>query len=119
MGVFGLFERWLRFGRKNPRSPLRAAGKGQSQVADAPLLTNTGTISPAECTERVQRLSPRECDVLKGLVEGYSNKEIARNLDLSPRTVEVYRAHVMAKLEVRTLAEALLIASTAGLGPPG
>lgn len=66
---------------------------------------------------RIGRLSPRETDVLKGLIEGRSNKIIAYELDISPRTVEIYRANLMDKLEVRSLSEALRIAFAAGLFP--
>jgi PAS domain S-box-containing protein len=94
-------------------------GRGESQVrnVDAPSCIDTGIISVGDCVERVQRLSPRERDVLKGLVEGCGNKEIARNLGLSPRTVELYRANLKAKLGVETLTEMLRIALTAGLFP--
>ena len=63
------------------------------------------------------KLSLRETDVLKGLIEGRSNKIIAYELDISPRTVEIYRANLMEKLEVRSLSEALRIAFAAGLFP--
>lgn len=66
---------------------------------------------------RIARLSPRESDVLMGLIEGRSNKIIAYDLDISPRTVEIYRANLMDKLEVRSLSEALRIAFAAGLVP--
>ncbi|MBO9623698.1 MAG: response regulator transcription factor [Sphingomonas sp.] len=66
---------------------------------------------------KIARLSPRETDVLKGLIEGRSNKIIAYELDISPRTVEIYRANLMEKLEVRSLSEALRIAFAAGLFP--
>ncbi|MBL7599163.1 DNA-binding response regulator, partial [Escherichia coli] len=59
---------------------------------------------------KIGKLSPRERDVLKGLIEGRSNKIIAYELDISPRTVEIYRANLMEKLEVRSLSEALRIA---------
>lgn len=65
----------------------------------------------------IDKLSPRETDVLKGLIEGRSNKIIAYELDISPRTVEIYRANLMEKLEVRSLSEALRIAFAAGLFP--
>lgn len=65
----------------------------------------------------IEKLSPRETDVLKGLIEGRSNKIIAYELDISPRTVEIYRANLMEKLEVRSLSEALRIAFAAGLFP--
>lgn len=60
-------------------------------------------------------LSPRERDVLMGLIEGRANKVIAYGLDISPRTVEIHRANMMAKLNVRSLSEALRIAFAAGL----
>ena len=54
---------------------------------------------------KLARLSGRELDVLQRIADGLSNKEIARELALSPRTVETYRANVFAKLEVDTLAQ--------------
>jgi len=61
-------------------------------------------------------LTPRERDVLEGLAKGLPNKTIAYDLGISPRTVEVHRANVMTKLEVRSLSDALRIAFAAGLG---
>lgn len=61
-------------------------------------------------------LTPRERDVLEGLAQGLPNKTIAFDLGISPRTVEVHRANVMAKLEVRSLSDALRIAFAAGMG---
>ncbi|MPS77830.1 MAG: response regulator transcription factor [Achromobacter sp.] len=55
--------------------------------------------------DRLARLSGREHDVLERIVRGMSNKEIAREFDLSPRTVETYRANVFAKLEADSLAQ--------------
>ena len=71
----------------------------------------------ATAEAKIAKLSPRETDVLKGLIEGRSNKIIAYELDISPRTVEIYRANLMEKLEVRSLSEALRIAIAAGLFP--
>lgn len=68
-------------------------------------------------TDRIDRLSPRERDVLMGLIEGRANKVIAHDLDLSPRTVEIYRANMMEKLGVGSLSEALRVAFAAGLVP--
>jgi two-component system, LuxR family, response regulator FixJ len=66
---------------------------------------------------RIGQLSARERDVLRGLIEGHANKVIAHELAISPRTVEIYRANLMAKLKVRSLSEALKIAFAAGLLP--
>jgi two-component system, LuxR family, response regulator FixJ len=62
---------------------------------------------------RLEALTPRERDVLNGLAEGLPNKTIAYDLGISPRTVEIHRANLMAKLEVRSLSEALRIAFAA------
>jgi two-component system response regulator FixJ len=58
-------------------------------------------------------LTPRERDVLEGLVNGHSNKVVAYDLGISPRTVEIHRANLMAKLDVHSLSDALRIAFTA------
>jgi two-component system response regulator FixJ len=62
------------------------------------------------------KLTARERQVLDGLACGYPNKTIAYDLGISSRTVEVYRANVMAKLEVGNFADALRVAFAAGLG---
>lgn len=67
--------------------------------------------------ENIERLTPRERDVLLGLIDGKANKIIAYELDISPRTVEIYRANLMDKLGVRSVAEAVRIAFAAGLVP--
>ena len=69
-----------------------------------------------EARIRLQTLTPREHDVLEGLVRGHPNKTIAYDLDISPRTVEIHRANLMSKLGVASLSEALRIAFAAGLG---
>lgn len=61
-------------------------------------------------------LTPREREVLEGLAQGLPNKAIAYDLGISPRTVEVHRANLMAKLEVKSLSDALRIAFAAGMG---
>ncbi len=53
----------------------------------------------------VDKLTPRECEVMDFMVLGQSNKMIAAKLGISPRTVEIYRARVMDKMQVRSLAE--------------
>ena len=71
-----------------------------------------------EANIRLQALTPRERDVLEGLVRGHPNKTIAYDLEISPRTVEIHRANLMSKLEVASLSEALRIAFAAGLDEP-
>lgn len=68
-----------------------------------------------EAQARLNILTDRERDVLNGLVEGLPNKTIAFDLGISPRTVEIHRANLMQKLDVRSLAEALRIAFHAGV----
>jgi two-component system response regulator FixJ len=63
---------------------------------------------------RVEGLSPRERQVMEGLVAGLSNKMIAREYDISPRTIEVYRANVMTKMQANSLSELVRLAMRAG-----
>jgi two-component system, LuxR family, response regulator FixJ len=67
-----------------------------------------------EIAERVATLSPRERQVMDGLVAGLSNKAIAREYDISPRTIEVYRANVMTKMQAGSLSELVRLAMRAG-----
>ncbi|MEQ8301618.1 MAG: response regulator [Hyphomonas sp.] len=69
-----------------------------------------------EAKGRVERLTPREKDVLVGLVDGFTNKMIAETLDISPRTVEIHRANLMEKLDAPSLSSVLRIAFAAGIG---
>lgn len=73
----------------------------------------TGRDLAKEAAVRLQALTPRERDVLDGLAKGLPNKTIAYDLGISPRTVEIHRANLMAKLTVRSLSEALRIAFAA------
>lgn len=64
--------------------------------------------------QRLAALTPRERDVMRGLIEGASNKVIARKLDLSPRTVEFHRARVLEKTGAANIADLVRLALTAG-----
>lgn len=68
--------------------------------------------------ERIARLTAREQEVLRGLAQGLPNRNIAHDLAISPRTVEVHRANLMVKLGVRSLSDALRLAFSAGLDTP-
>ena len=70
-----------------------------------------------EAASRVVLLTPREKEVLLNLVAGHSNKVIAYNLAISPRTVEIHRAHLMEKMQARTLSSLIQMALAAGLNP--
>lgn len=59
----------------------------------------------SEIAAQLERLTPREREVLDLVVEGSHNREIAATLDISPRTVEVYKARMMEKLQVRRSSE--------------
>jgi two-component system response regulator FixJ len=65
----------------------------------------------------IDTLTPRELDVMRALLAGLPNKLIAYELDLSVRTVEIYRANVMGKLKARGLSSAVRIAMAAGVQP--
>lgn len=83
-------------------------------VADVPRAAK-GSV---EASARLAALSPREREVLELLILGKPNKVIARDLGLSPRTVEIHRARLLTRLEVGSLAEAVRLAVQAELGPP-
>lgn len=86
------------------------------EVGFARLDRREGTVTSAhDAGVRIAALTAREQDVLRGLARGHPNKTIAYDLGISPRTVEVHRANLMAKLEVRSLSEALRLAFAAGL----
>ncbi|EUB96364.1 two component transcriptional regulator, LuxR family [Rhizobium sp. CF080] len=71
----------------------------------------------AEVQTRLESLSDRERQVLAAVVAGLPNKSIAYDLDISPRTVEVHRANVMAKMKAKSLPQLVRMAIAAGFGP--
>jgi two-component system response regulator FixJ len=64
---------------------------------------------------KLELLSPRELEVLQGLLAGLPNKSIAYDLNISPRTVEIHRARVMDKMGARSLSELIRLALAAGV----
>jgi len=70
-----------------------------------------------EARDRVGQLTARENDVLRGLLAGESNKQLATRLGISLRTVEMHRGNMMERLGVSSLAQALTLALDAGLEP--
>ncbi len=67
----------------------------------------------AEVRARIAALTQRERDVLEGLVAGHPNKIIAFKLEISPRTVEIYRANLMTKMKAGSLSELVRMALVA------
>jgi len=68
----------------------------------------------AEIRERLASLSARERQVLDGLLAGHPNKTIAFDLAISPRTVEIYRANLMTKMQAGSLSDLVRMALLAG-----
>ncbi|MHC5352000.1 response regulator transcription factor [Pseudomonas sp. A46] len=81
--------------------PKRGNGAGQGQLK-----------------ERLDSLTPRERDVLLPLVQGYTNREIAEQLDISVKTVDLYRARVMKRMQAERLPDLVGMAIAAGLVDP-
>jgi two-component system response regulator FixJ len=69
----------------------------------------------AAIDDRIAALSNREREVLEGLVAGRANKQIAFDLGISPRTIEIYRANLMTKMQAASLSELVRMALTAGI----
>jgi FixJ family two-component response regulator len=92
---------------------LAAVGRALTAPGKSEIRRNV-TIAAAA---RLNRLSPRERQILQGLLDGLSNKGIARRLGLSPRTVEMHRASLKGELGVRSLSETVQFAIDAALTP--
>jgi two-component system response regulator FixJ len=87
---------------------IRAALDHGTELAEA-------DIQAREIAERMESLTARERQVLDGLVAGRPNKVIGRELAISPRTVEIYRANVMAKMKASSLSELVRLMLRAGI----
>ena len=90
---------------------LKALEEAFEQLANQ----SRGALKKADAEKRLAHLTPREAEVLEGLVDGLTNQAIANTLDISPRTVEIHRANLMEKLGVDNLSAALRLAFAAGL----
>jgi two-component system, NarL family, nitrate/nitrite response regulator NarL len=74
-------------------------------------------VVPAPATAQLESLTPRERDVLQGIVDGHTNKAIAAQLGISRRTVEAHRESLMRKLEIHSVAGLTRFALEAGMQP--
>lgn len=101
-----------------PLSPARLAAALERAVAEGEAMGD-GQRQAVEARARLATLTAREAEVLDLLVAGSSNKMIARALDISPRTVEIHRANMMAKLNAHHAADAVRLRLQAGLGGSG
>lgn len=116
----------LQFRRRNFNAPALSAGSAVPERTAPPVDGDTAppdrhlaqALLAQQCRSRIDGLPPRQREVLAELVAGRSNKQAAHALGISPRTIEVYRASMMNRLKVRTLAQALYIAFMAGFAPP-
>ncbi len=83
----------------------RALEAGRARAAE--------TAAADDATRRLETLTPREREVLEGLVAGQGSKAIARTLGASPRTIEVHRLRVMEKLQVHSLPDLVRLVQAA------
>ena len=92
---------------------LAAVQRAKAAADQARMQSQTGETA----ARLISQLTQRELDVLKHLVAGRSNKVIAYELSISPRTVEIHRAHLMDKMEARSLSDLIRMALAAGISP--
>lgn len=85
-----------------------------SALSRGPVERKDETVA-ADIAARIATLSPRERQVLEGLIAGLSNKLIARDYNISPRTIEVYRANVMTKMQAGSISELVRLAMRGGI----
>lgn len=76
-------------------------------------------VTEAEAKQRIASLTDREREVFERVSIGRQNKEVARELEISPRTVEIYRARVMRKLAAENLSQLIRVSIVAGIYPDG
>jgi len=100
---------------EKPFDDVALLGAIRAALDARPSAQDDNSAKKSEAEARLAELSPRERDVLQGLVAGKINKVIAYELSISPRTVEVYRANLMAKTGARSMSELMRLALAAGL----
>lgn len=99
---------------EKPFEDERLIGMIEAALEQGPDQAKGDSVS-AEIVARIATLSQRERQVMDGLVAGLSNKLIAREHNISPRTIEVYRANVMTKMQAHNLSELIRLALRAGI----
>ena len=90
-------------------------GKLVAAYRDAAALPAAPVALPAVPVSRLDTLSPREQDILRGMARGQANKEIARTLGIAETTVKIHVQHILRKLDVSSRVHAAVIASEHGL----
>lgn len=86
-----------------------------NSTINQPAVSGRMPAASGDLAARVAQITSRELAVLRQIVAGQSNKQIARDLDLSPRTVEAHRARVMQKMQANSVAELVSLALRAGI----
>ena len=81
---------------------------------DDPIALSAVEAAIADASERLNRLTPREREVLLLVTNGHLNKQVAHELGVSPRTIENHRQRLMEKVGARTLAQLVRITILAG-----
>lgn len=102
------------------RAAIRAVHAGGTFFSPAVVRRLTATSEPPvpdAATSQLEALTPRERDVLQGIVNGHTNKAIAAQLGISRRTVEAHRESLMRKLEIHSVAGLTRFALEAGMPP--
>jgi two-component system, NarL family, response regulator LiaR len=98
---------------------VRAAHAGEALLDPVVAARLVETLTAAGADEPLDRLTPREREVLVLIGRGFPNKRIARELEVSEKTVKTHVGHVLAKLGVADRTQAAVVAVRAGLVDPG
>jgi NarL family two-component system response regulator LiaR len=98
---------------------VRAAHAGEALLDPVVAARLVETLAAEDGQEPLDRLTPREREVLVLIGRGYSNKRIANELELSEKTVKTHVGHVLAKLGVTDRTQAAVVAVRAGIVGPG